>query len=554
LAKKYQRLAALAFFIFLLGCVASPGGLGTPPASAVLVTGTPPAVAAQATEATASAPALRLYVSPAVPLVLSDSLQLPGNVVTVEQRQQADFSFEAITPQNAAGAVALSHWVYALVAPFPTVLDGVSLEELEQAWKGKSPPDLEGGILRMTAETRAVFTALWGKPAASGVQTVAADQLLEMSWAYQPAWALVPFEDLSPRWKVLQVEYHSPLESGEIAAAYPLVVRFGLVPVKAGSATTAAEPLQALATNRDPAKMTTLVMTGTTALVRNTALRMEEEGIDYPALDIGNWLRSTDLTHISNEVPFYTQCPPAEPLRREMRFCSDPSYIGLLQAVGANIIELTGNHVLDWGTDAFLYTLDLYRQNQMPYYGGGENLADARKPLLVKHNGNRLAFIGCNPMGPANILATDDRPGAASCDLDWMTEQVQSLLQEGYLPIVTFQHFEIDTYQPQSGQRHDFQRMAEAGAVIVSGSQAHFPQAMTFEGDRFVHYGLGNLFFDQMSKGNRRTFIDRHIFYDGRYISTELLTAVLEDYARPRPMTSDEREAFLSDVFAASEW
>ncbi|NMC80125.1 MAG: hypothetical protein GYA59_12250, partial [Chloroflexi bacterium] len=229
MAKKYQRLAALAFFIFLLGCVASPGGLGTPPASAVLVAGTPPAAAVQAsdplqaTEATASAPALRLYVSPAVPPVLSDSLQLSDDVVTVEQRQQADFSFEAITPQNAAGAVALSHWVYALVAPFPTVLDGVSLEELEQAWKGKSPPDLEGGILRMTAETQAVFTALWGKPAASGVQTVVADQLLETSWAHQPAWALVPFEDLSPRWKVLQVEYHSPLESGEIAAAYPLV-------------------------------------------------------------------------------------------------------------------------------------------------------------------------------------------------------------------------------------------------------------------------------------------------------------------------------------------
>ncbi len=112
MAKKYQRLAALAFFIFLLGCVASPGGLGTPPASAVLVAGTPPAAAAQAsdplqtTEATASVPLLHLYVSPAVPPVLSDSLQLPGDVVTVEQRQQADFSFEAITPQNAAGAVA----------------------------------------------------------------------------------------------------------------------------------------------------------------------------------------------------------------------------------------------------------------------------------------------------------------------------------------------------------------------------------------------------------------------------------------------------------------
>jgi hypothetical protein len=79
--------------------------------------------------------------------------------------------------------------------------------------------------------------------------------------------------------------------------------------------------------------MTEIVMTGVTALARSTALRMEEEGILYPALDIGELLSAADFTHISNEVPFFDGCPPAKPLRAGMRFCSDPGYIELLQAL-----------------------------------------------------------------------------------------------------------------------------------------------------------------------------------------------------------------------------
>ena len=47
----------------------------------------------------------------------------------------------------------------------------------------------------------------------------------------------------------------------------------------------------------------------------------------------------------------------------------------------------------------------------------------------------------------------------------------------------------------------------------------------------------------------RREFMDRHVFYDGKYLGMELLTSMLEDYARPRPMTEAERSAFLSDYF-----
>jgi poly-gamma-glutamate synthesis protein (capsule biosynthesis protein) len=52
----------------------------------------------------------------------------------------------------------------------------------------------------------------------------------------------------------------------------------------------------------------------------------------------------------------------------------------------------------------------------------------------------------------------------------------------------------------------------------------------------------------------RQEFLDRHTFYNGRHISTELLTAMLEDFAQPRPMTDAERQMLLGEIFAVSGW
>jgi hypothetical protein len=52
----------------------------------------------------------------------------------------------------------------------------------------------------------------------------------------------------------------------------------------------------------------------------------------------------------------------------------------------------------------------------------------------------------------------------------------------------------------------------------------------------------------------RQAFIDEHVFYDGRYISTELITIQFIDNARSRFSTFEERKDLLDKVFSASKW
>lgn len=503
-----------------------------------------------------------LWVAPDLPQRFRESLHIPAGLETTAQWQAANLKIEIQPAEQAAGGQngepgggrAESAWIYAVVAPFPTVLDEVGLEAVLAAWNGRPPAEFDRRPLLMSAETRAVLERYWGPPGSRGIQVVDPEALLDAAWSDPPSWAIIPFEEIQPRWKVLRVDGQSPLENRFDPGEYPLAIPIWLT--ADDDAWNASPSLPPMPTNRDPNRLTVLVMSGVTALSRHIGARMETEGVLYPARDIRPWLVEADLTHISNEVSFYTDCPTPGPQRTDMRFCSHPKYIELLEYIGADIIELTGNHNLDWGQQPYLDSLEMYRQRGWGYFGGGANLAEAQQPLLVEHNGNRLAFLGCSPAGPEKVWATDNKPGSAPCNFPRLEEQIQALRAEGILPVVTLQAVETDTYLPTPAQGMvNFRRLAAAGAVIVSGSQAHVPQTMTFVNDGFVHYGLGNLFFDQMEPPRaRQQFIDRHIFYDGRYLGVELLTAILEDSARPRPMQTAERETFLETIFALCDW
>jgi Bacterial capsule synthesis protein PGA_cap len=443
----------------------------------------------------------------------------------------------------------VSQWVYAVVAPFPTTVQGVTKDELLLDWQGQTVGPFGGQPILMDQNTFGVFSALWGPAAPLSVNVIAKNELIDY------AWAIVPFESLDPRWKVLTVDGLSPIHRDFDLAAYPLKI-----PISLGGEADAVEWVKtnfALpATNRDPGKLTVVVLTGVTALVRATAFMMEQHGITYPDQEIRNWLLSADITHISNEVPFAEDCPYPDPLQAEVRFCSRDVYIQLLEDVGTDVVELTGDHFQDWGTEAMFHTLDMYRARGWAYYGGGMDLNDGRKALLLDNNGNRIAFIGCNAKGGSFAQASQTDPGAAVCDLGWMAQEITRLKGEGYLVIATFQHNEYYSYAAEPDQQQDFRQMAEAGAVIVSGSQAHQPQSMEFLNGTFIHYGLGNLFFDQynLCPACREGLIDRHIFYNGRYINTELLPIQFVDYARSRPLTVDEANALLQALFSASGW
>lgn len=510
---------------------------------------------------------LSIFTPTYIPHQLLQAIALPGNIRFVANADEADLTL-ALSETSV-----LIHWVYALVAPFPTLTKDIPFSELQAIWNNRETQTIPRRHLIMDQSTYDLYAAWWGIPNPQAVKVLPTDNLLDYAWNNQSAWAIIPFEAIEPQWKVIGVDGQSPLNKDFHLDAYPLAVPFNIVDINGLPLDTLPESLNLPSSNRDPSKLTVLAMTGVTALVRGTALLMEYNGITYPAQDVGPLLRLADLTHISNEIPFVEECPfpflpTPVPIGKPIpliSFCSRPSYIGLLEDVGADLIELTGDHFADWGDEAMRYTLDLYSQYDLPVYGGGMNDEQARQPLIVEHNGNKLAFIGCNiglptrsDQIPAYVLASPDHPGAAKCDFAWLSTEIPRLRAEGYQVIFTFQHREYDTMKAEPLLVDDFGRIADYGATVVSGSQAHQPHAMAFDNNAFIHYGLGNLFFDQYhfcaDYACDYAFIDHHIFYDNHYLGVKLTPLIFIDLARPRLMTETEESAYLEKIFTASGW
>ncbi len=438
----------------------------------------------------------------------------------------------------------IGQWVYVAAVPFYSLAESVSLTQLQGRWRGE-----EAGAIVVSAETAALFTTIWGEPTAA-LEQLPADQISDRLWRQDGAIGIVPFQQLTSKLKPLTVDGFNPLDRDATVPAYGLNVPIG-VNGDIASVADFVTRLEAPLSNRDPERMTTVALTGVTALVRATAYAMEQNGLLWAGEEVREVLNSADIAHISNEVAFVEDCPYPDPVGGTS-FCSDVRYFELLQDLGTDVMELTGNHVNDYGAVHLDTSIDLYERAGMKYFGGGRNAEDATAPAVFEHNGNRILFFGCNSFGPYGAYAGAASAGSRPCDGS-VEGQLEAVSAETGVVIMTLQSAEYYEYTVPYQQQAEFRRYANAGADIVSGSQGHHLQAFDLYGDSFIHYGPGNLFFDQMfTDGTRQSFINEYVIYDNRLIGVKLHTYLIEEFARPRLMTEDERNQILDKLFGLS--
>lgn len=492
-----------------------------------------------------------VWIDPRLPEEILQSIGELPSLVRVTSKEEASLSLTIETEKS------ISSWIHVLAAPFATVTDDVSTESLIAFWQTNA--EFPASVLVMPPAIFDSLKARYGSPLGD-VRPLAEENLLDFCHTHQNAWAIVPFEKLEPRWKVISLDGNSPIHKDFVADNYPLSVKIGwdegFRAVTESEFQLVQDAFHSIPpTNRQSDLLTTVVLTGVTAMTRATAKEMELYGVLSPAVSIGELMREADIAHVSNEVPFASNCPPPRWQQEvDLVFCSNDEYIDLMREIGTDVVELTGDHFSDYGPEAMVHTLEMYYEQGWAYYGGGIDIDEANIPLKITHNGNKIAFLGCNAKAPGYATASETNPGALHCDLDKMVEQIKALKDEGYQVIFTFQHQEIYRWNPTEDMIADSRLMADSGATIVSGSQAHQPHLLEFYGDSLIHYGLGNLFFDQLGwfEDSNKAFLDRHVFYDGKYLGVELITVQFFNWSTPTLMTPEARAAMLERLFAES--
>lgn len=557
--KGYALLAL--FFLTLVACSPETAAANLPPTvspvpspsatdTRVLPTATRTRV--PSTE-TPIPPKRTLYIAPELASSLRATIQQAAQEQKLELVDSPDGAGVVIGTQPSPDPLLLTEQVFAVADRFATLRDEVSLQQLKQVWSGQPVPSI--AALFVTDDTANMLASLLGTPGAT-VQRVTPEELVNRIWQTADALAIVPFDRLEPRLHALSVDGQNLLDAKLDMTTYPLVIHAYLK----GDPELAMSFYNALRdriepTNRDPKRMTTIVMTGVTAMGRFTADAIDKSGDPaFPARVVAPILAQADITHVSNEIPFVENCPP-NLVHDSIVLCSKPEYIETFKLMGVDIVGLTGNHAGDFGYDNYVKTLELYEKNGIKHYAGGRNEAEARKPLIIEHNGNTIAFLGANSFGPQSYWATPNKPGSNGYDAAKMKQDITEARRVAELVFVEYQADEVYQYKPDATNVQIFTRTIEDGADVVTGVQNHHPAAVEFQDDgkKEILYGLGNFSFDQMyDEEVRQGLIPRHTVYKGKLLQTELLTTMLDYYAQPRWATLPEREKILRAVFTAS--
>ncbi len=332
-------------------------------------------------------------------------------------------------------------------------------------------------------------------------------------------------DHVSARWKALRVDDKSAFAN---PATYPLVV-----------GTFSAEHL------------THFILTGVTAITRAAGAQIDANGIDWYTKNLRAEFADAKYVHISNEVSIKSDC--TYPVSGTYQFCSKERDFQALIDLHANVIELTGNHMRDFGDEPLKKTLVWYKAHHMGTFGGGNNPAEADTPLVLElADGKKLGILGYNERCPLHECSKKPGEiGANAWDPAKAKAGIAKLREAGVDFIMTTVQFkEWDSAQPMDTQQKISRDLIDMGSDLVYGSQAHQLQLVEFYNGKPIFYGLGNLMFDQIHRlGVRQAFFLHEYFFDGKLVQAVPVFTFMSDDRQPTLATPEQAAAEKAIIF-----
>ena len=178
-----------------------------------------------------------------------------------------------------------------------------------------------------------------------------------------------------------------------------------------------------------------------------------------------------------------------------------PTCVDFMSTAGIDVACLANNHIGDYGPKAVLETLDTLKKNGIKTVGAGVELDDARKPLLIRRKGRKIAILAYaeNEFGMAEIGI----PGSSPLDPLENIRQIKQASERADITLVLVHGGNEENPAPSPRMVKTYRAFAEAGASAVIAMHTHCPQGFEIYTGAPIFYSLGNFLFDWPSSGAR---------------------------------------------------
>lgn len=209
-------------------------------------------------------------------------------------------------------------------------------------------------------------------------------------------------------------------------------------------------------------------------------------------------IRSSDIAVTNLESPLTEYDKPITKTGPAIK--ASKSAISALKYGGFNLLTLANNHIMDFGKDGLVDTLELCDQNKIAYVGAGMSNREASQVFYNEVKGKKLAFINFAENEWSNTQG--DKPGANPLNpIANFYAITEAKKNADFVFVVVHGGHEMYSL-PSPRMKETYRFFVDAGADAVIGHHTHCFSGYEIYNGSPIFYSLGNFIFDWPGKRN----------------------------------------------------
>jgi len=216
---------------------------------------------------------------------------------------------------------------------------------------------------------------------------------------------------------------------------------------------------------------------------------LEKENVDLRIINL-----ETTITTSENFEP------------KGINYRMNPKNVDVLKVFKVDVACLANNHILDFGEEGLLETIEVLNKNGILTVGAGKNIQQATTPaVILRRTTSRILIFNCEDVSsgvPFYWKAEKDRPGvnlisSSEKELTEIINKINKYKKESDFTIFSIHWGPNWGYEISDEERNFAHRLIEEADVdlIFGHSSHHFKGIETYKG-KLIIYGAGDFIND----------------------------------------------------------
>jgi poly-gamma-glutamate synthesis protein (capsule biosynthesis protein) len=215
---------------------------------------------------------------------------------------------------------------------------------------------------------------------------------------------------------------------------------------------------------------------------------------------------------------------------------SDPINVELLKYLNINLVNLSNNHIFDFGKISYELTKKILEENKIQYFGV-EN-----KGFNIQFQENNIVFDGfccysTNPLG----IHTDKADGINELNYQVVKDKLVTNIKNNFFTVFSVHCGQEHVNYPNYDHVQLARQLSDVGSYVFYGHHPHVIQGIETVNKSLLAYSLGNFCFDDVyteksdqplikqTENNKESFILELTIEDNKLVNHKIIPIYLDD-------------------------